>query len=158
MLGNLIEFFIAKMLISRSSRLGLIYRPLSSAAAAAKTAPDSTQPKPFEEIPSIPKGWPILGNFDVMLKPHGIARAAENLDILMEKHNPGEVGLLRANSKLMNPYGNGDIVFVMRPEDVQTVYRHEGKYPHRGDFFQAVKHWRDSRPGEESTVMQRILL
>ena len=132
---------------TRGARVGQVGRTMS---AVPKAESKSNGPLPFEAIPAMPKGLPILGNFDILMKPHGIARAGDNLIELMEKHHPGEVGLLRANSKLVNPYGDGDMVFVLRPEDVQTVYRHEGKYPHRGDFFAAVKHWRDSHPGEFS--------
>ena len=39
------------------------------------------------------------------------------------------------------------MLFLSHPEDAETVYRNEGKYPFRGDPFVAVKKWRNSHPG-----------
>ncbi len=55
---------------------------------------------------------------------------------------PPEINLLRANMPALNQgsRGGGRVVYVFGPEDLEEVYRHEGRYPHRGEGIIKVTH------------------
>ena len=48
---------------------------------------------------------------------------------------------------LLFPEGKGNLLYIFDPNDVQQVYRNEGKYPYRGQLFSPFKMLRSSRPG-----------
>ena len=102
--------------------------------------------KPFETIPGPKgKGLPILGHSNELLKkPHGFGKAWKNVQRLKEAYC-GQVPLLRFHVPLVNPKGNGNLVYLFESEDIQQVYRHEGKYPTRGPGFEAYKMMRETR-------------
>ena len=106
-----------------------------------------TAVRPYEDLPSLPRGLPLVGNFlKLGAKPHGFERASENMKLLSAKYDPLGLGLLRMESKMVNPTGQGRIVMVSDPEEVQAIYQSEGKYPFRGEGFNVIKNWRQSRP------------
>ena len=48
---------------------------------------------------------------------------------------------------LLFPEGKGNLLYIFDPNDVQQVYRNEGKYPYRGQLFSPFKMLRSTRPG-----------
>ena len=103
--------------------------------------------KPFEAIPGPKgKGLPVIGHLNQLIqKPFGFAKGWKNIERMKNTYcEPGQVPLLRVNVPLINPV-NGNIVYLFNPEDVQQVYRHEGKYPTRGPGFEAYKMMREKR-------------
>ena len=138
----------------------LTKRCQSTAVAASTTAV-----RPWEDIPSFPKGknmdiiqfilamnfkilgLPFLGNLHMLFKkPNGIEKMTENLNDLINKLDPDRIGLLRCEAKYFNPEGDGRILFAYEPDLVRTVYQNEGQYPHRGNAFDLIRAWRDDRP------------
>ena len=105
--------------------------------------------KSFEEIPSLPRGLPYVGNFIRLSdKPHGWEHFHENLLKHKEAADTENVGILRGHSRIINPEDpeGGKFVFVFHPEDLAKAYRHEGKYPSRGLTLDELKRWREQRP------------
>lgn len=114
----------------------------------------STSLKSYEELPSVPGGLPFLGSFIKLgAKPHGWEKHTNNLQLFREKHDPQDLGLLRMTSRLFNPVGEGRFLVFFDPKDVEIAYKHEGKYPYRGNGFAPLLKWRQSRPDifEETT-------
>ena len=56
-------------------------------------------------------------------KPGGIEKASDNLRKLRKEFDKENIGLMRMNSKAMNPEGEGRIVWVFHPDDVKAVFR-----------------------------------
>ena len=54
--------------------------------------------------------------------------------------------MISLSTQVINPTGDGRICFLFDPSDVGNVYRREGAFPFRGDTFDCVKRWRESRP------------
>ena len=63
--------------------------------------------------------------------PTGIGKSWENLKECRNKFLKEDDKLMRLNLPPFNPEGQGKFVFLLDPNDVEQVYRHEGKYPSR---------------------------
>jgi hypothetical protein len=90
-------------------------RSATTAAAVATT-------RPWEDIPSLPRGLPIVGNATLLGKPYGIERFSKNLALLLKKYDPDNIGLLRFNSAVMNSTkgGKGRIIMISKPEYIEV--------------------------------------
>lgn len=93
---------------------------------------NSTSLRPFESIPGPPgNGLPFLGHTHLLLKkPHGFGKSWMNVKEMVQKYDAQGAKLLRFRSPILNP-DNGYVVFLLDPQDVGQVYKHEGKYPKR---------------------------
>lgn len=110
--------------------------------------------KPYEAIPTPSNvSLPLLGQMQVVLKkPAGFGQAWKTFLELKKKYVPDDVSMLRLHLPLFNEI-TGKVVILFDPVDVETVYRHEGKYPNRGNGFHALRIIRSRRPDvfEETT-------
>lgn len=99
---------------------------LSTAASAIQHA------APYDKIPGPPgQGLPLLGHtLLTSKKPHGFGKAWLNMKEIQQKYLKPDDKLIRFNSRVFNPK-TGNCVFLLDPQDVEHVYRHEGKYPNR---------------------------
>ena len=61
----------------------------------------------------------------------GIGKSWENLKECRNKFLKEDDKLMRLNLPPFNPEGQGKFVFLLDPNDVEQIYRHEGKYPSR---------------------------
>ncbi|XP_059096485.1 probable cytochrome P450 49a1 [Tigriopus californicus] len=132
----------------------LVLNSLTNVRKCSTTAAPTLSLRNYEELPSVPGGLPFLGSFMKLgAKPYGWEKHTENLQLLREKHDPEDYGLLRMTSRLFNPTGEGRILAFFDPKDVEIAYKHEGKYPNRGSGFAPLLKWRQSRPDmfEETT-------
>jgi hypothetical protein len=88
--------------------------------------------KSFEAIPGPPgNGLPILGHMlELFAKPAGFEKSWKNLKIMQSKYLTKEDKIMRLHAPMMNPK-NGKVLVLFDVDDVEHVYRHEGKYPTR---------------------------
>lgn len=56
-----------------------------------------------------------------------------------EHCDPAGINMLRINLPMFNPENGGSVLAVFDPEDIQAIYREEGKYPYRGPIFEVSK-------------------
>lgn len=85
----------------------------------------------FEAIPGPPgQGLPLLGHTLMTQKPHGFGKAWLNIKEMQQKYSKEDDKLMRFISRVFNPK-TGKCVILFDPQDVEHVYRHEGKYPNR---------------------------
>ncbi|XP_059155794.1 cytochrome P450 10-like [Physella acuta] len=99
-------------------------QPVRLMSAVSSATTDQMKVKPFEEIPG-PGGvyrWPVVGTL-LHFKP-------------FTKYTPET--LHKLNDSLFDKYGpvvrvrlGEDMVMICDPRDIDTIYRHEGKYPNR---------------------------
>ena len=76
-------------------------------------------------------GLPFFGHLKLMYKkPAGFAKSWLNLKEIRSQYCTEQDKLLRLNLPPLNPI-NGKVVILFDPNDVEQVYRHEGKYPFR---------------------------
>lgn len=120
-------------------QLGRSYRQLSQPAVQESNAADTNQkqgphspPKPFKDIPC-PRGYPFIGTtLDYtgknMYKIHVVLKNR------YDKYGP----IYR--EKLFP--GLPEQVVIFDPDDVETVFRADGEWPHRpegGEVFQKIR-------------------
>ena len=55
-------------------------------------------------------------------KPGGLAKAADNLRKLRKEFDTENVGILRFDSKMMNPEGDGRVILVSDPDDIRAAF------------------------------------
>ena len=93
----------------------------------------TTDVQPFESIPGPPgSGLPFIGHTNLFgKKPAGIGKSWENLKECRNQFLKEDDKLMRLNLPPFNPEGQGKFVFLLDPNDVEQIYRHEGKYPSR---------------------------
>ena len=80
------------------------------------------EPKPFSEIPAA-KGWPLLGTFMDYGKPDTLNKAYRVIQQRVKK-----LGWIY-REKLFSTFP--EMLVVVDPDDVQTVFRADGKWPSR---------------------------
>ena len=107
---------------------------------------------PFEDVPTLKSTkWPFVGQLPgltqvdpELFKQYGFSKGYK----LMGKARELTCGkdMLRYYSPLMNPKGNGHVVYLFNPSLVEYVHRNEGKYPNRGPVFEFLGVLRSSRP------------
>ena len=140
---------ITKCFHSRFSNAQIFSVLVRSQSTSAAQTSEKRHLKHYDKIPSFPRGLPYIGNFvRISDKPHGWAQCHLNLAKFKAQYDTQNVGMLRAHSKLMNeddPDG-GKMLVLFDPDDLEKVYRNEGKYPSRGQVFNELKTWRESRP------------
>ena len=106
-------------------------------ATAAKPASEAKSLKPFESIPSLPRGIPIIGNVHHLFsKPYGRERSADNFREIERKYDPDGVGMVRMDSLVINPgEGKGRVVLVCDADVVEQVFRYGMKqFEHASNY------------------------
>lgn len=88
--------------------------------------------EPYENIPGPPgQGWPFVGHTLMFMKnPHGFEKSWLNLKEVQQKYLKKNDKLIKFHSPIFNP-DTGKVIFLLDPNDIEQVYRHEGKYPNR---------------------------
>ena len=75
---------------------------------------------------------PFIGHTNLFgKKPAGIGKSWENLKECRNQFLKEDDKLMRLNLPPFNPEGQGKFVLLLDPNDVEQIYRHEGKYPSR---------------------------
>ena len=90
--------------------------------------------KTFDDIPGPSgKGLPFLGHSLLFTKkPAGFGKSWENVKALKAQYLKDNDTMLKLYSPLLNPKpNNGYVIMLFDPDDVEIVYRNEGKYPNR---------------------------
>ena len=83
------------------------------------------EPKPFSEIPAA-KGWPLLGTFMDYRKPDTLNKTYRVIQQRVKK-----LGWIYREK----PFPTfPEMVIIMDPDDIQTVFRAEEKWPTRTPF------------------------
>ena len=82
----------------------------------------AAEPKPFSEIPAA-KGWPLLGTFMDYGKPDTLNKTYRVMQQRVKKLG----WIYREKLPLTLP----EMLVVVDPDDVQTVFRADGKWPSR---------------------------
>ncbi|XP_059155785.1 probable cytochrome P450 12e1, mitochondrial [Physella acuta] len=102
---------------------------LSVRGASGMTHPttDQLEVRPFEEIPG-PRGpyqWPVIGTL-LLFKPFSQYTAEtvhKMVDAMFQRYGP--VVKLQLGKQ---------VIMACDPKDIETVFRNEGKFPHRPPF------------------------
>ena len=99
--------------------------PSRTLSSAANQALESTTVRPFEDLPSLPRGFPVVGNIHHLFgKPHGQLRAANNFIDIGKKYDPDGIGMVRMESLAMNPgAGKGRALLVYDADIVEQTFR-----------------------------------
>ena len=93
--------------------------------AAASLSSENPPPKPFKAIPLAPGALPLLGHIPFMAKKETQERLHEAFDNLRKE--TGDV------YRLSIP-GEPGFVAIFQPEDVKTLYSHDGRIPNLPGF------------------------
>ena len=101
-----------------------VRRLATQANEAAK--PTNVSIKAYEDLPSLPRGLPIVGNRHMLMSgPQGPHRLADNFIKVGKEYDKDGVGMVRINSQVMNPgKGEGKGVLVFDADIVEQVFRY----------------------------------
>nr|QST15057.1 CYP362A4 protein [Diaphanosoma celebensis] len=131
----------------RSRNLAIFVQPLRfQATSAAKLQSTGYQPvewndaKSFDQMPGA-KPWPLIGTLWQFLPfvGHKYRDQSRQMEIIQQR-----VDLYGRIARDVIP-GWPPLVWVTRPEDAETLYRNEGKFPNRMTTM-SLKMYRDKRP------------
>ena len=100
---------------------------------------------PFEEVPTLKSTtWPFVGQLPGLTKvdpdvykKYGFAKGYKIMGPLRKL--TGGKDILKYYSPMMNPKGNGYVIYLFDPSMAELVLRNEGKYPSRGQTFDFLR-------------------
>ncbi len=119
-----------KMLQPKKIQL-LCLRNLASETSTVLIENDASKIKPFEAIPTAPGGQtPILGHIPTLFRTkYGFGKSWMNFKDLKAKYAKND-NIMRFRVPLYNRR-NGNLVVLFESNEIETIYRAEGKYPFR---------------------------
>lgn len=113
-------------------------RSAKLSSTATTTSTDKCLPRPFEQIPG-PKGLPVIGNiwrYLPLIGDYHIDELRANADFNRKKY--GNIVREKIHDKLT-------VLHLFDPDDIETLFRQDGKYPSRRAHIALLK-YRLDRP------------
>ena len=96
--------------------------------------------KPFKEIPG-PKGLPIIGTLLDYVRDQGEGMSGYKRMHVMQQQRIQQFGSIYRDKKIVN----SETVAISNPDDVQFLFRNEGKYPTRQPVFPLWMKYKEER-------------
>ena len=108
----------------------------------ATAAGDEAAALPFEDIPTFKTTkWPLVGQLrqltkiePELYKKYGFTKGYKLMDGV--RRLTGGRDIFKYYAPMFNPHGNGYVVYLFEPSQMEHVVRNEGKYPCRGPAFE----------------------
>ena len=114
--------------------------------SAQTQAVEYVQEKPFNEIPG-PKGLPVIGTLLDYVRDQGQGvRGFSRMHVMQQQRVQQYGDIFR--EKIMN-YGT---VTISNPDDLQFLFRNEGKYPTREPLFPLWMKYKEDRNQAEGVL------
>ena len=107
--------------------------------SAQTQAVEGIAAKPFNEIPG-PKGLPIIGTLLVYVRDQGEGIRGYKRMHVMQQQRIQQFGSIYREKIL-----NFETVAISNPDDVQFLFRNEGKYPTREPIFPLWMKYKEER-------------